>query len=164
MDVCGFVDLGFTGPKFTWYGNRHRHIIWERLDRRVATHDWLEKYPAASIRHLHCVESDHRPILLILDPNGESHQWKQKPYRFKEMWLADRGCNDTVLKAWKSRLRGHPMFKVSSKLKKCKKMLNTCSKDHFGSVKKQIEQKKELLWKDEEALAKGGGLKRMWFI
>ena len=57
------------------------------------------------------------------------------------------------------------MFKVSSKLKKCKKILNTCSKDHFGSVKKQIEQKKELLWKDEEALAKGGGgLKRMWFI
>ena len=51
------------------------------------------------------------------------------------------------------------MFKVSSKLKKCKKMLNTCSKDHFGSVKKQIEQKKELLWKDEEALAKGGVLR-----
>ena len=56
------------------------------------------------------------------------------------------------------------MFKVSSKLKKCKKMLNTCSKDHFGSVKKQIEQKNELLWKDEKALAKEGGLKRMWFI
>ena len=99
MDVCGFVDLGFTGPKFTWYGNRHRHIIWERLDRGVVTHDWLEKYPAASIQHLHCVESDHRPMLLILDPNSESHQWKQKPFRFKEMWLADRGCNDTVLRA-----------------------------------------------------------------
>ena len=34
------------------------------------------------------------------------------------------------------------MFKVSSKPKKCKKMLNAWSKDHFGSVKKQIAQKK----------------------
>ncbi|XP_075656475.1 uncharacterized protein LOC142626562 [Castanea sativa] len=48
------------------------------------------------------------------------------------------------------------MFKVSLKLKKCKKMLSAWSKDHFGSVKKQIAQKKELLWKAEEASAKGG--------
>ena len=74
LDVCGFVDLGYTGLEFTSYGNRHGNIIWERLDRGEATHDWLEKYPAASIRHLHCVESDHKPILLILDPNGESHR------------------------------------------------------------------------------------------
>ena len=68
------------------------------------------------------------------------------------MWLANRGCNDTVLRAWESRLRGHPMFKVSSKLKKCKKMLNTCSKDHFGSVKKQIEQKRSFF----------GKMRRLW--
>ena len=76
LDVCGFIDLGYIGSKFTWYGNRHGHIIWERLDRGVVTHDWLEKYLAASIWHLHCVELDHRPILLILDLNGESHRWK----------------------------------------------------------------------------------------
>ena len=48
------------------------------------------------------------------------------------------------------------MFKVSRKLKKCKKMLKFWSKDHFGSVKKQIATKKELLWKAEEEAAKGG--------
>ncbi|XP_075665958.1 uncharacterized protein LOC142635735 [Castanea sativa] len=138
LDVCGFVDLGYTCPKFTWYGNRHGHINLERLDRGVVTHDWLEKYSATSIWHLHYVESDHRPILLILEPNGESHRWKQKPFRFEEMWLVDMGCSDTVL-------RGHPMFKVLSKLKKCKEMLSAWSKDHFGGVKKQIAQKKELL-------------------
>ena len=55
LDVCGFVDLGFTGLEFTWYGNKHSHTIWERLDKGAATHDWLEKYLATSIRHLHCV-------------------------------------------------------------------------------------------------------------
>jgi len=49
LDVCGFVDLIFTGSEFTWNGNRHGHIIWERLDRGVANHDWLEKIPTATI-------------------------------------------------------------------------------------------------------------------
>jgi len=46
------------------------------------------------------------------------------------------------------------MFKVTKKLKKCKKMLKSWSREHFGSVKFQIA--KELLWKAEEAAAKGG--------
>lgn len=99
LDVCGFVNLGFIGPKFTWYGNGNGHTFGERLDRGVAAHDWLEKYLIAFIQHMHCVESDHRPILLVLDPNGESHRWKRKPFWFEEMWLVDKGCNDTVLKA-----------------------------------------------------------------
>ena len=66
----------------------------------------MDKYLAASVWHLHCFASDHRPILLLLDPNGESVRWKQKPFRFKEMWLADLGCGDIVKKAWEVRPRG----------------------------------------------------------
>lgn len=33
LDFCGFVDLGFTGPKFTWHSRRHGQLIWERLNR-----------------------------------------------------------------------------------------------------------------------------------
>ena len=76
LDVCGFVDLGFTGPDFTWQGTRHGHVVWERLDRGVANYDWMARYHAASVRHLHCFTSDHRPILLLLDPNNESIRWK----------------------------------------------------------------------------------------
>ena len=32
LDTYGFVDLGFTGLDFTWQGNRHGHVVWERLD------------------------------------------------------------------------------------------------------------------------------------
>ena len=48
------------------------------------------------------------------------------------------------------------MFKVSQKLKKCKKLLKTWSRDHFGNVKRQIAKKKEALWKAEEATMNGG--------
>ena len=51
------------------------------------------------------------------------------------MWLADNGCSDIVLRAWQGDHQGTPMFKVMRKLKKCKKMLKSWSKEHFGSVK-----------------------------
>ena len=156
LDVCGFADLGFTGPEFTWHSRRHGHLIWERLDRGVANYDWLAKFPVAQVHHLHCFFSDHRPIKLVLDPNSESQRWFRRPFRFEEMWLADRGCSDTVLRAWEISQEGNPMFKVSKKLKRCKKMLKSWSKDHFGNVKKQIAKKKERLWKAEEEAAKGG--------
>ena len=41
LDDCGFVDLEFTGPKFTWTNNRVGDMTWERLDRVVATPEWL---------------------------------------------------------------------------------------------------------------------------
>jgi len=49
LDVCGFMDLGFTGPEFTWQGVRHGQVIWERLDRGVANYDWMAKFPTATI-------------------------------------------------------------------------------------------------------------------
>ena len=27
LDFCGFIDLGFTGPKFTWHSRRHGYLI-----------------------------------------------------------------------------------------------------------------------------------------
>nr|POE97565.1 putative ribonuclease h protein [Quercus suber] len=72
------------------------------------------------------------------------------------MWLTDSGCSDTVVRAWQVDHQGTPMFKVTKKLKKCKKMLKSWSKEHFGSIKSQIARKKELLWKAEELAAKGG--------
>ena len=46
LDECGFMDLGFVGPKFTW--RKHftdGHSIWERLDRGLATNLWFLRFP-----------------------------------------------------------------------------------------------------------------------
>ena len=45
LDECGFRDLGFVGGKFTWCnGHPNGFTIWERLDRAVATIEWLDKF------------------------------------------------------------------------------------------------------------------------
>ena len=65
LDVCGFVDLGFTGPEFTWHSRRHGHLIWEHLDRGGGHYVWLAKFPVAQVCHLHCFSSYHRPIKVV---------------------------------------------------------------------------------------------------
>ena len=38
IDECGFLDLGFEGPKYTWSKRfENGSSIWERLDRCLAT-------------------------------------------------------------------------------------------------------------------------------
>uniref|UniRef100_A0A7N2LBZ8 Endonuclease/exonuclease/phosphatase domain-containing protein n=1 Tax=Quercus lobata TaxID=97700 RepID=A0A7N2LBZ8_QUELO len=156
LDFCGFLDLGFTGPEFTWHGRRHEYMIWERLDRGMANYDWMSKFLVATVRHLHYYSSDHQPICLILNPNNEAQRWIRKPFWFEKMWLADKGCGNMVLRAWQVENHGTPMFKVTQKLKKCKKMLKSWSREHFGNVKNQIKKKKEELWKAEELAANEG--------
>ena len=89
LDECGFRDLGFEEGKFTWCnGHPDGFTIWERLDRAVATIDWLDKFPGTKVVHLECGSLDHKPIVICL--NGiPSH--RQKPWRFEYMRWKRKG-------------------------------------------------------------------------
>ena len=76
LDECNFVDLRYLGPEFTWHGRQKGKWILERLDRGVANYEWLARCPIGKVKHLNCFTSDHRHLLLALDPNGESQRWK----------------------------------------------------------------------------------------
>jgi exonuclease III len=68
----GFIDLGYNGPMYTWT-NRSRslsHLILERPDRSYATVPWMVQFPNAKVYHLPRFNSDHTPILLLLNSSG----------------------------------------------------------------------------------------------
>lgn len=45
LDECRLMDLGFVGSRFTWFKKCANNVmVWERLDRALASNDWLEKY------------------------------------------------------------------------------------------------------------------------
>lgn len=67
MDSSGGIDLGFSGPKFTWSNKQGRisHVK-ERLDRAIANVGWCSMFPKAAVSHLPDVSSDHNPVFLEL--------------------------------------------------------------------------------------------------
>lgn len=56
------VDLGFSGPKFTW----RRGTQFARLDRALANTAYLSAFPNIAVQHLPKIQSDHRPLLITM--------------------------------------------------------------------------------------------------
>ena len=39
-------------------------LVWVRLDRAMATFDWILKFPSIHLHHLQGLSSDHKPLWL----------------------------------------------------------------------------------------------------
>jgi hypothetical protein len=60
IDECGFIELGFRGLPFTWCNNRRdAATTWLRLDRYMATNDWIMQFSSAVVYHIESIISDH---------------------------------------------------------------------------------------------------------
>ena len=65
INFCRLRDLGFNGLKFMWiYHQGDGMQIRERLDRALATPDWVNMFPEAKLFHLSSSVSDHSPLVL----------------------------------------------------------------------------------------------------
>ncbi|MBA0762032.1 hypothetical protein Gotri_024592 [Gossypium trilobum] len=65
LKECNLSDIEFNGNWFTWErGNLPKNDIQERLDRAIATEDWLQIFPEFQIQHLPHTFSDHCPLLV----------------------------------------------------------------------------------------------------
>lgn len=153
LDECGFVDLGFTGPKFTWSNNRVGDMTWERLDRAVATLEWLLRFPSTRVHHLDVRWSDHKPLWVSMDPMMCP---SRKLFRFEEVWTSDQGCEEVITSAWKKPVPGVPMFSVWGKIHACRRELRVWSKQSFGNIKTKIHEVEKRLRQAETVSMQGG--------
>nr|XP_023892926.1 uncharacterized protein LOC112004916 [Quercus suber] len=161
IDECGFIDLGFVGSEFTWHKHFVGYTVRERLDRAVATSDWLSLFSDTKIYHLEADASDHRPILIV--PDGMDCS-QQRPFRFEQMWLTEQGCTDTVQAVWQRDSGENEAFKVIRKVDECGKELTKWSKNNFRNVRKELEKTRKLLAKAELIAMNGGNNKRMKYL
>ena len=99
MNVCQMMDLGFSGPKFTWTNKRDLGgLIQCRLDRVWANPNWKTSFPEANVTHLARVNSDHCLLLLNLCPNLTNST--NRPFRFQPMWLSHNDFPAIVRESW----------------------------------------------------------------
>uniref|UniRef100_A0A2N9GM00 RNase H type-1 domain-containing protein n=1 Tax=Fagus sylvatica TaxID=28930 RepID=A0A2N9GM00_FAGSY len=151
VDECGFMDLGFLGPSFTWCNNQTGGArVLERLDRSFATTKWLVRFPNCRVHHLPTVFSNHCLLWMELYPTRTSWS-RRRLFRFEEMWTMDPRCEETVQQAWSANVSGSPMFQVSEKIKASRHSLHRWSKQQFGSVRFSIEMKTKQLEEEEAA-------------
>ena len=62
---CGFRDLGYRGPDYTWCNMQEGDDrIYLRLDRALATVDWIDHYRETRVYHLVDSTSYHCALLI----------------------------------------------------------------------------------------------------
>ncbi|XP_023893265.1 uncharacterized protein LOC112005249 [Quercus suber] len=126
LDKCNMVDLGFSGPRFTWSNGRELSaLIQERIDRFFVNTAWYSNFPEAKVTHLTRCHSDHCPVLL----ETTKHYQLQlpRPFRFQSCWLSDPSFPVVVSSAWNSvnSLQGATNNLVTE--------VKRWNKEHFGN-------------------------------
>ena len=137
MDNCNLIDLGFKGPRFTWFNKRKRNPIFERLDRAWVNSLWLNTFPESTIHHLQRLSSDHNPILLNTKTEIHMPRNYKKPFKFETMWLSEPGFDDLIKHNWPI---DQSEFHV--KLKNISFLMNSWAKQNHGNV---FKRKKNLI-------------------
>lgn len=84
------------GPKYTWQrGNLH-----QCLDRALGNDIWQAAVLHVTVRHLHKLKSDHRPILVSTHKGQDGG--KERPFKFLASWLDHSKFIDVVRQSWKN--------------------------------------------------------------
>ena len=136
------MDLDFVGFPFTWHKHYPNFTIWERLDWAIATNEWFSMFAGTKVHHLDVTSSDHKALWISLE---HMHCNFQKPFRFEQMWLTNKGYSDTVEAMWSINCNESWDSHVLRKIKSCGAALSKWSKNSFGSVKKQLESARKRL-------------------
>ncbi|XP_050240922.1 uncharacterized protein LOC126689788 [Quercus robur] len=148
INYCGLRDLGFIGPKFMWiYQCADGMQIRERLDRAMATSEWIDLFPAANLYHLTSSVSDHSPLVLFMTRTKRRNMKTKKPFKFEAMWLRDRRCEEIVHEAWEEGKVTNIENLLGSCLEKSRVRLESWNKTEFGHVGRKVtELQKRLEW------------------
>lgn len=134
MQKTGAIDLGFSGPKFTWNnGHEGTSFIRERIDKAIANREWLWNFEEAKVSHLCAEVSDHIPILIRSHTVSQSHQ---QPFRFLKVWTEDTSSEGIVQNAWNQPVKvGMESHRICQKLLATSMALSKWNRDHFGHAK-----------------------------
>lgn len=131
LNSCSLIDLGFSGPKYTWTNSQYvSSLIMQRLDRALANPEWHFLFPKANVTHLPRTHLDHCPILLTLHHNPLNSL--TCPFRFESIWLSHPEFPSVIAQAW-----ALPSTNLSETFHHFTSLVTAWNKLNFGNIFKK---------------------------
>jgi len=148
----GLIDLGFSGPIYTW----GRGTSWAtrksaRLDRSLCNAAWRTRFQEGAVRHLPHSHSDHCPLLISPTGFGGLHP-KPKPFRFQAAWLEHCKFEEFLHQKWQ------PQQPLVSSLAALTKELCCWNREVFGNLFRRKRKTWARLEGIQRCLSNGGPL------
>lgn len=89
--TCNLTGILFVSYPYTWSKSKGTpHVVEERLDKAMATNDWLYLSPNVELKNVMAFMSDHIPILLCT--NALSYNYRRRKFKFENVWLLEGSC------------------------------------------------------------------------
>ena len=124
------VDLPLEGASFTWFRDLGS-VCMSRIDRTLASVDWVDHFGNVSQRVLPRVVFDHCPLLVV----GGSVNKGRSAFKFENMWLKEEGFVERARQWWNGYcFSGSPSFILARKLKSLKEDLKKWNLEEFGDL------------------------------
>ncbi|VFQ64830.1 unnamed protein product [Cuscuta campestris] len=102
LEDCGLLNVPTMGYSFTWErGKGTEAWVEERLDRVVATGDWVDLQGAIQVSNILTRTSDHSALFLDVYESECRVGRGGRRFRFEMAWLLDKGCRGVVEAAWR---------------------------------------------------------------
>jgi hypothetical protein len=96
---CDLTYIHLEGHRFTWIkSGGTTNVIEERLDRAMASTDWLTLFPEVKLTNLLASHSDHSPILL--QTSQQPRVFHNYSFKFENSWLKEDDIIDVVESGW----------------------------------------------------------------
>lgn len=134
------MDIGYQGcfwsfeEKKFWGANFTR----VRLDRALASANWMVHFPLAVLSHLTSVTSDHGPIFLQ-SLGDQPHGRVKKNFCYETMWETHETWQNSITTSWNEVQPGARLEDIHKKLSVLSEDLESWSHNTFGSVRKEIK-------------------------
>jgi len=136
IDNSGLIDLGFSGPKYTWARGLSSATRKEaRLDRALCNLEWRLKYQNGVVRHLIKATSDHSPLLISTGGFSREHM-SNLPFRFQAAWASHGQFEEVIKHSWSNDMP------LAPKLNNLAQALSRWNKEVFGN----LYRRKRKLW------------------
>ncbi|XP_060961152.1 uncharacterized protein LOC133031663 [Cannabis sativa] len=149
IDKSGLQELNFDGNRFTWHNNNTNGTnVKERLDYGFINSMWFNNFNVPTVSHLDFFQSDHRALLVQINPLLSTCNQKFKSrFRFEKQWLNEDMCSEIIANNWKN-ATADPTTQILQNLTACSHQLQAWHMQKFGDLPKKIktsQQKVEAL-------------------